>query len=165
MTEGCRKHIKTKKRTVPVFLQVVQVDLGRSLGASRPPAGPQQSSWRDRAQSRGVGSTASAARSDELQPILANHLNKLQHNKSGIDRNVKVHLFQIGEGLTTTFTVRHGLLARPPGRRAKAERRVRLLLRAAYTILPFPLEAKNKPDNDNYINSWRVLTQCVSLFK
>lgn len=132
-----------------MFPAVVQVDLGRSLGTSGPLAGPQQSSWRDRAQSRGAGSTASAARSDELQPMLANCLNKLHHKNSRIDRKVLVHLFQIGEGLTTTFAVRHGLLARPTGRRAEAEWRLGLLLRAASTLLLFPLGAKNKPDNNN----------------
>lgn len=58
-----------KKRTDPASPQVVQVDRGQSLEASRPRAGPQQSSLRDPARSSGAGSTASAARSDERNQI------------------------------------------------------------------------------------------------
>lgn len=115
--------VQKKNPTDAASPQVVRVDRGRSSGASRPPAGRQQSSWRDPARSRGAGPTASAARSHERNQFLTTIKSNRKHKYSVMvkkshcvgGKKKKVHLFHIGEGLTTTFTVRHGLLARPPG--------------------------------------------------
>lgn len=74
--------------------------------------------------------------------VLAKRFNTLQQKIQEVRETSGSNLVQIGEGLATTFAVRHGLLARPPGRRAEAERRLGLLSRAADALLPFPSEAQ-----------------------